>query len=250
MAFTYTETIQTKIRRIWWAAHGGPTGAFLRAGVLGAVGVAVVANLLPGSEPGPVAVAVLLSLLATGLAGWWLHRDFPHGTLGACNYLTLVRLLLACALTAPLVAGATLSWAFFALAALALTLDGLDGWTARREGRVSDFGARFDVEVDSLLALVLALNAALQPEISLAILLLGLPRYGFLVAGLCLPWLRAPIPGRFSRKLVCVLQLGVLIALQAPILPPLVAAVLVPSVAVLLIWSFSVDILWLWRRRG
>ena len=39
---------------------------------------------------------------------------------------------------------------------LLLALDGLDGWAARRQGLVSAFGARFDMEVDALLILALA----------------------------------------------------------------------------------------------
>ena len=38
-------------------------------------------------------------------------------------------------------------------------LDGTDGWLARRSGVVSAFGARFDMETDALLIMVLALIA-------------------------------------------------------------------------------------------
>ncbi len=79
--------------------------------------------------------------------------------------------------------------------------------------------------------------------------LLGLPRYLFAAAGMVLPWMRRDLPERFSRKAVCVLQLGTLIALQAPILPPVLAVFLVPTVAAALAWSFVKDMLWLWRRR-
>ena len=165
-----------------------------------------------------------------------------------CNIVTLVRLALAAALLAPLVGDAA-PWAVFAVALLALALDGVDGWLARRESRVSAFGARFDMEVDSALALILALNAWASGTTGAIVLLIGLPRFAFASAAWALPWLGRPAPERFSRKAVCVLQLGTLIALQ---LPPVAADLANPVVAVValaLLWSFGRDILWLWRTR-
>ena len=137
----------------------------------------------------------------------------------------------------------------FAVAVLALGFDGFDGWLARRQGYVSGFGARFDMEVDSLLALILSVSAAVASGLGPLAILLGLPRYLFAAAAWRLPWMRRALPERFSRKTVCVIQLGVLIALQAPILPPGVAVTLVLVAAAALIWSFAVDVAWLWRRR-
>ena len=45
-----------------------------------------------------------------------------------------------------------------ALAGFALALDGVDGHLARRFDQVSDFGARFDMEVDAALILVLCIG--------------------------------------------------------------------------------------------
>jgi len=64
-----------------------------------------------------------------------------------------------------------------------------------------------------------------------------------------LPWLRHPLPDRLSRKAVCVLQLGTLIALQAPALPGAVALNLAVASAAALAWSFGRDVAWLWRTR-
>ena len=250
MAFIYAETLRPKLRRFVWSFTDGPTGEFVRAAVLGSFGVAGLALVLPGAVPAAVTMAVAVFCLASVAAGWVLHRDYPHDRLGFCNYVTLVRLGLVCALMAPPMVGGYLSWPFFALAAVALSLDGVDGWLARREDLVSASGARFDVEVDSVLALVLALNAALSSDIGLAVILLGLPRYAFGIASHALPWMRRQLPERFSRKAVCVLQLGTLVALQAPILPPIAAVVAVPIVAVALVWSFSKDASWLWQRRA
>jgi hypothetical protein len=99
------------------------------------------------------------------------------------------------------------------------------------------------------LALILALSAATGSGAGAVAILLGLPRYIFAAALWFFPWMRRDVPERFSRKVVCVVQLGALIALQAPILPirrPWPGA---NGVAVFA-WSFAVDLAWLWRRRA
>lgn len=250
MALTHHDMLRTWRLRIPPRMPPGPTVEFARAAAIGGVAVAGLAIALSGATPGIMALTVTLYAMAVVTAGWLLHRDYPHGSLGLCNLVTLGRLVLVASLVAPLLAGSGPSWAVFAVATLALCLDGLDGWIARHQDRVSNFGARFDMEVDSLLALVLALGVAFGSDVGLAAILLGLPRYAFAAAGIALPWMRRALPERFSRKAVCVVQLGSLIALQAPILPPLLASVLVPVVAASLVWSFAVDVIWLWRRRA
>jgi phosphatidylglycerophosphate synthase len=182
------------------------------------------------------------------IAGRALRRSYPHPRLGLCNLVTLGRMALATTLIVPLTAGVGASWTVFAVAATALALDGVDGWLARRRGLASAFGARFDMEVDAVLALILSLSAAAGPAGPVAILL-GLPRYLFVAAARVLPWMRRDLPQRFSRKAVCVLQLGALIALQAPVLPQALALPLVVIAAGALVWSFALDLLWLWRKR-
>ena len=200
--------------------------------------------------PDPSALTLVLcgyvagAVLALGL----IRRGYPHESLGLCNIVTLARLALAAALLAPLVVDAA-PWTLFAVALLALALDGLDGWLARRENRVSAFGARFDMEVDSALALILALNAWAAGTTGPVVLLIGLPRYVFAAAAWTLPWLDRPAPERFSRKAVCVLQLGTLIVLQLPFVSTDLANPVVAVVALALLWSFGRDILWLWRTR-
>ena len=250
MALIQTDITRETRRRLTWAAQRGAPGGFARAAVVGCFGVMALAFALPGATPAAIAISVLFYAVSARLAGRSLRRAYPHDRLGLCNYVTLTRLVLTCALLAPFLASSAPSWAFFTVAAVALALDGVDGWLARRQGLVSTFGAQFDVEVDSLLALLLAFNAALNTEIGWAAALLGLPRYAFAGASLALPWLSRALPERFSRKVVCVLQLATLIALQAPLVPPQVAMLFVPMVAVALIWSFAVDIFWLWRSRA
>ena len=181
-------------------------------------------------------------------AGVALRRTYPHETLGACNVVTLVRMTIVAVLVAPLTFGPTSGWIVVGLASIALALDGVDGWLARRDRRASDFGARFDMEVDSAFALVLSLHAL--GTAGPLVLFLGLARYAFVAATLVLPWLAEPLPDRFGRKAVCVLQLATLILLQVPLIAPPAPALLVTVASLALAWSFGRDIAHLRRMRS
>jgi phosphatidylglycerophosphate synthase len=218
--------------------HGAALGVVLVLGA-GATLVGVDAALW---------LAVAGYATGTGLALGLMRRGYPHTRLGLCNLVTLARLALASALLTAIVADAD-PWAVFAVAALALSLDGVDGWLARRAGLTSDFGARFDMEVDSALALILALTAWAAGTVGPLVLLIGLPRYAFAAATMILPWLARPAPERFSRKAACVIQIATLIALQLPPVGANLATPVVAAVALVLAWSFGRDILWLWRTR-
>jgi phosphatidylglycerophosphate synthase len=228
----------------------GPVGEFAVAALAGG-GLVLALGVALGAE-GAADLAAGLAIYAAGAlaAGGLMRRTYPHAHVGHCNLVTLLRLALASALIPPLAAGAEAHWGLFAVAAVALSLDGVDGWLARRNGHVSAFGARFDMEVDSLLALVLAVGAWSAGGAPFAVVLLGLPRYLFGAAGVLLPWLRAPLPERFSRKAVCVIQLGALILLQLPLLPGWASALLAAVAGAALAWSFARDILWLRQARG
>jgi phosphatidylglycerophosphate synthase len=203
---------------------------------------------LVGPVPAALGLAVAGQLAGAVLALALMRRGYPHGDLGLCNLVTLARMALAAALLAPLLAPAA-GWAVLGVAIAALALDGVDGWLARREGRASAFGARLDVEVDAALSLILALNAWAGGTVGVGVLLLGLPRYAYMAAAQVLPWMARPLPERFDRKLVCVVQIAVLIALQAPFVNGAVAMALVAGTALALAWSFGRDVLWLWRAR-
>jgi phosphatidylglycerophosphate synthase len=224
----------------------------LRLGAAGIVGMAglVALSVAVLGETGALALGVVTAAYAAGLAAAMhlMERAYPHTALGLCNLVTLARLVIVAALAVPLAAGHGGGEGVFALALAALLLDGVDGWLARRAGLASAFGARFDMEVDSVLALVLAIHAFAGGAAGWPVLLLGLPRYGFGLAGLVWPWLRLGAPERFSRKAVCVLQIATLIALQWPGLPGALATALVAAAAAALAWSFWVDVSWLRRQ--
>jgi phosphatidylglycerophosphate synthase len=213
---------------------------------LGGLGAVAFAGAPEQAFAGAFAVYAIGALLALSA----MRRGYPFPTVGLCNLVTLTRLVLVSALVVPVVAPSDGAWTVFAIAALSLSLDGVDGWLARREGLASTFGARFDMEVDSLLALVLALNAWTSGAAGALVLILGLPRYLFAAAGLVLPWLGGALPERFSRKAVCVLQIAALIALQLPFVTPPASQLLVAVTALALLWSFGKDILWLRRTRA
>ena len=227
----------------------GPVASMGVALVLGAALLLAVVWAITGPVPGALALAAVGFAVGAVLVLGLMRRGYPHPGLGLCNLVTLARLVLTAALLAPLVAPAP-GWSVLALAVLAFSLDGVDGWLARREGRVSDFGARFDMEVDAALGLVLALNAWAAGNIGLAVLVLGLPRYAFVASAWVWPWMARPLPDRFGRKVACVIQIAALIGLQAPLVAGWPAVALLAGAAAALGWSFGRDIFWLWRARS
>jgi phosphatidylglycerophosphate synthase len=250
MAWTHHDLSRAARRRLPAPGFLGPSGDLALAAAGGALAVPALGAALGGTAAPALAGALVVYALGAGLATRAMLRRYPHEGVGLCNLVTLVRLVLTCALIAPLLSGTAAHWGLFVVAALALSLDGLDGWLARRQRLASGFGARFDMEVDSLLALVLALMAWTSGTAVAAVVLLGLPRYAFGAAGLVLPWMRRDLPDRFSRKAVCVLQLGTLIVLQLPFVPGAVAGLLVAVACGALGWSFWRDIAWLRQARA
>jgi phosphatidylglycerophosphate synthase len=132
------------------------------------------------------------------------------------------------------------------LTALALVLDAIDGWVARRT-RTAALGARFDGEVDALLILVLSVYVARST--GAWVLAIGAARYAFLAGELSLPWMRAPLPPRFWRKVVAATQGIVLTVAASDVLPPAVTKAALLGALILLAESFGHDVLWLRRHR-
>lgn len=230
----------------------GPGGTIpAQVGMMALAGSLVIAAaqaVLPGTAAGLVAAtATYLLICQVALIG--MRRGYPHSRIGGCNAVTLLRGALTCALLMPLLAGYAAGWAVAAVACLALVLDGVDGHLARRSGLASRFGARFDMEMDAVLALVLALHVIAGTVVGAEILVLGLTRYVFVAAGWIWPWLRGDLPDRRWRKVICVLQLATLILLQLPGLTPDGAIVVARLAALALIGSFAVDTAWLWAVR-
>lgn len=187
--------------------------------------------------------AAVLVLIVQGLV-----HHYPHRDLGLCNVITLARVAMVAFLAGAVSDQDVSVWIVFSVATVAFALDGLDGVLARRSGLVSDFGARFDMETDAALGAVLALCLLLTDGAGPEILILGFMRYGFVLAGLMMPALRAELPQSLRRKTICVVQISALIFL---LFPASRAGLMLPvsvGAALLLTWSFAVDVVWLLRR--
>lgn len=215
---------------------------FVGVGVLVAALVVLLAWALTGTL-WSTGTMMALSAYALGLAvaGRVFQHSYPHAQLGLCNAVTLLRLGLVASLVVAFVAAEVAPLPLLLVAGTAFVLDGVDGWLARRAALASDFGARFDVEVDSVFALLLA-GLAVQSGLHPLVLLLGLPRYVFGIAQGIYPRLTAPLPPRFSRKVVCVAQIATLIFLLLPGIDPAIKHAAAALAGVLLAWSFAVDI--------
>ena len=195
--------------------------------------------------------AAAYGLFAASVQGLLPPQAWPG--LGAANRVTVGRAALVLSLAALVPHAEALPnaglWWIIGMATAALCLDGVDGFVARRTGTGTDFGARFDMELDSILMLVLAGLAWRNGRLDAWILLLGAPRYLFVAAGRLLPWLRAPLPQRLRRKAGCVAQGVALVVCLAPVVPAGLAAAGAAVTLVLLVGSFAVDVRWLFERR-
>jgi phosphatidylglycerophosphate synthase len=198
-----------------------------------------------------VAVILYTAIVASVLTRWPPHQNF-----GWANRATLLRgcmIIVLVAIACAVAAGAELSvnrlWWYAAAALLALILDGVDGHLARRTNSASEFGARFDMELDALFILGLCLMVLAIGKADAWVLALGLMRYGFVVAAWAMPWMNQPLPPSFRRKTVCVWQVVALMVAIVPLTPSLLVGVSLATALLLLIWSFSLDIHWLCQRR-
>jgi phosphatidylglycerophosphate synthase len=205
-----------------------------------------------------VVLAILATTVGLGWAGWLTGVGYGlvvlvllrRSRLGPADRVTLAR--------ATLVGGVTVLVAesvqrpepiglLVPLAAVTLGLDAVDGWVARRTGTASALGARFDMEVDAFLILVL--SGYVADSLGAWVLAIGLMRYAFAVAGWVVPWMRAELRPRYWRKVVAATQ-GVVLVVAASGLPPRpVAVALVALALALLVESFGRDVGWLWRHR-
>ncbi|MEX3015446.1 CDP-alcohol phosphatidyltransferase family protein [Gymnodinialimonas hymeniacidonis] len=220
--------------------------AFLGAALVGIfISFGLGGLMLGDATPSASTVSALVFAVLAAFAGAALAQSYPHSRLGFCNTVTLLRLSLASVLVGACVAGGWSAWPAFAVASTAFALDGLDGFLARREELSSEFGAQFDMEVDSILALTLAALAFQSGAAGAYVLLLGLPRYLFGSAQLVFPWLKGDLPARFSRKVVCVIQIAALLLMVLPLVGSPLTDWIAGFAAFALIWSFWRDIVWL-----
>jgi phosphatidylglycerophosphate synthase len=222
-----------------------------------------------GPATGLIAQVLLLAVLAgtagLGAAGWIvgvacavimaaaLARGLARGPgdrLEPASRVTLVRATLAvgvAALTADSFTRDAPVALLVTLASVALALDAVDGWVARRTGTASALGARFDGEVDAFL--ILALSVYVAPASGAWVLAIGAARYLFLAGEWLLPWMRTPLPPRRWRRLVAAAQGIVLTVAAAEVLPRALTQALLVAALAALAASVGECTWWLWRRR-
>ena len=215
--------------------------------------IAALAEVIALSGVGLSAAGWVVGITCGAVVNAGLARGLSHyraDRLSPADWVTLARATLAvgvAALVAHSFNQAVPITLLVSLAVVALGLDAVDGWVARRTRTTARLGARFDAEVDAFLILVLSVYVARSA--GAWVLAIGAARYAFLAAGWVLPWMREPLPARYWRKAVAATQGVVLTIAAAHVLPPaLTQAILVAALA-LLAESFGRDVWWLWRTR-
>ncbi len=182
-------------------------------------------------------------------------RAVPH-PFGAANWVTLSRAAFGAAvlawagvaLTNGIAPGPGLRWTVLWGGTIALGLDGVDGYLARRLGTASAFGSRFDMEADPLITLALAAFVWSAGQAGAWVLAAGAMRYIFSLGGWLWPVLAIPLPPRRRRQSLCVVQLVALLLALAPPVTPLWGSVICLVGLLLLVYSFGVDLAWLVAR--
>src|SRR5215471_3464176 len=216
-------------------------GMLATAALLGVVSATAglgVAGWIAGLTTGSAATALLVTAR--------MRSDQP--AIFPADWVTLTRALLIAGV-AGLVADSFVRplsiTALVTLSTVALVLDAVDGQVARRTGTATALGARIDGEVDAFL--ILLLSVAASQDYGGWVLVIGAARYALLLAGWVIPWLAAPLPPRYWRKVVAAIQGIVLTVAVSGLLDRLAGMIAVAAALLLLAESFGRDVIWLYR---
>lgn len=204
--------------------------------------IALAAAGAMGGLQGIHGAAYAIGAMALAAIGAWPERGSFRES--QANRVTLFRAVLM-GWTASWLGG-TPPWFVVAAAALALALDGVDGWVARKTETVTPFGGRLDMEVDAVFTVVLCLLVYLTGKAGVWVLAGGALRYVWVLAGTGLSWLSDPLDDRFARKVFCVVEVGALIAALA--LPAWIAGPVCAVALLGLVHSFTRDAWYLYRQ--
>jgi phosphatidylglycerophosphate synthase len=223
--------------------------------LLAACGPIVVGAALLGWQLGWLSASTAgfcFLLLATLVA-----RHSRARTFGIADVVTLVRGLGVCFLAGlalqALVGGLQRHGllAMIIIGTLCLLLDGVDGRVARARREASAFGARFDVETDAALLVVLSVAVAGLGIAGWWVLAIPAMRYGYVAASLVVSALHAPLPYRYSGKVIAVVQA---VALLAALTSELtrgehwVPIMMLLAALASLCWSFGRSVVWQLRH--
>ena len=237
-----------------WRLPGAPLRSSVISAVLAGVLVILVYAPLVASETMSGADYITRSLLFFTAAAVLVvgrvgdHHPFPR--FGAANTVTLLRVSLVAGVAGFI--GETpsdrIAWLAAGLVTIVAVLDGVDGWLARRSAQHSAFGARFDMETDAALILILSVLVWHHEKAGAWVLACGLMRYGFVVAGWILPWMAGPLRSTLRGKSVAIGQLVGLGTALLPVVPVPISTIVAAITLALLVWSFAVDVAWLKRQ--
>jgi phosphatidylglycerophosphate synthase len=188
----------------------------------------------------------LLGVVGAASFAWLLYRLrarwTPQGGFGLPNAITTLRL----SLTSGLFFGGLMmpAWLLVLVATAVVTLDGLDGWVARRFGSQSDFGAHYDTAVDSLYTLALSVLLLAREVVGGWVMIAGLWHYAFVLWAWAFPSARESKRSLFAACIFVALvsTMGV-----AFLLPPAFATPLVGLAVILQSASFARS---LWQQYG
>ena len=218
-------------------------GVLSTAALLGVVSVAVglgVAGWIAGLATGWAATALIVTAR--------MRSDQP--TILPADWVTLTRAVLCAGVAGVVAASLSLgrpvsSTALVTLSAVALALDAVDGQVARRTGTATSLGGRIDGEVDAFL--ILLLSIVVSQAYGSWVLVIGAARYALLLAGWLIPWLAAPLPPRYWRKVVAAVQGIVLTVAASGLVDRRTGMIAVAAALLLLAESFGHDVIWLYR---
>ena len=196
----------------------------------------------------------LIVVMILSLVYLWLPL-LSGVVLTEADRVTLVRFLLVLGITLWMLVDQTPSWTKTAVLVVALILDGVDGYIARRGTFSSRHGSVFDMETDSVIMVLLAglsFGINQQPWFIFAIPLFR-PTFVMLAhnpkrSG------RTQQKGSFFGKFVCIFALcSLVVAVSPPLLAPDFLHGLIVASIILLTVSFSLPYLqksplWVLRR--
>jgi phosphatidylglycerophosphate synthase len=207
------------------AAIGGMVATAVLLGVVSATAGLGVAGWITGLVTGAAAAALLVTAR--------MRSDQP--AIHPADWITLTRAMLiagVAGLVADSFGRSVPITALLTLSSAALALDAVDGLVARRTGTATALGARIDGEADAFL--ILLLSIAVARDYGSWVLAIGAARYALLLAGWLMPWLAAPLPPRFWRKVVAAVQ-GIVLTVAASGVPSRLAGMIAVAVALLLL---------------
>ena len=222
----------------------------LVVGCLPLAAVTVSTQLFLGLPQTPYSLGnFALYLLLCAVLVITLPNNLPTPGLGLPNRITLLRSILVISVSTVAMSSSVLLertlWWVIGISSIALILDGVDGRVARRSDTATSYGARFDMELDAFLMLVLSVLIWRNGIIGAWILLIGTARYIFMGAGWLWPALARELPDSKRRKCICVVQGVVLLVCLGPVIPVTVSTAAASTALVLLTASFGADTWWL-----